>query len=140
MSAYAIRRRRLLNDTRDARDSNSPAVERRYSFLSPKFPRSLLKSGSARCARPSHRVPPGVWAQVEAKFVRHPGPFLFEFQRHGLATEEFCSRLDGFFGQLPKDFRYAVEIRITGLVGSEYRKVLETHSVAHVYNHWSYMP
>lgn len=76
----------------------------------------------------------------EAKFEPHAGPFLFEFQRHGMSTEEFCSRLGGFFGQLPKDFRYAVEIRNAGLVGPEYQKVLETHGVAHVYNHWSYMP
>lgn len=26
------------------------------------------------------------------------------------------------------------------MLGSDYRKVLETHGVAHVYNHWSYMP
>jgi uncharacterized protein YecE (DUF72 family) len=76
----------------------------------------------------------------EAKFEPHAGPFLFEFQRHGMSTEEFCSRLDGFFGQLPKDFSYAVEIRNAGLIGPEYQKVLETHGVAHVYNHWSYMP
>ena len=48
----------------------------------------------------------------EAKFEPHAGLFLFEFQRHGMSTEEFCSRLNGFFGQLPKDFRYAVEIRM----------------------------
>ena len=76
----------------------------------------------------------------EAKFEPHTGPFLFEFQRHGMPTEEFCSRLDGFITQLPKDFRYAIEIRNTGLLGAEYHKVLETHGVAHVYNHWSYMP
>ena len=76
----------------------------------------------------------------EAKFERHAGPFLFEFQRHGMSTEEFCTRLDGFFGQVPKDFRYAVEIRNAGLLGTEYHKVLAAHGVAHVYNHWSYMP
>jgi uncharacterized protein YecE (DUF72 family) len=79
-------------------------------------------------------------AYRETRFEPHAGPFLFEFQRHGMSTEEFCSRLDGFFGHLPKDFRYAVEIRNAGLVGPEYQKVLETHGVAHVYNHWSYMP
>jgi hypothetical protein len=26
------------------------------------------------------------------------------------------------------------------LLGPEYRKTLEAHGVAHVYNHWSYMP
>jgi len=76
----------------------------------------------------------------EARFEPHAGPFLFEFQRHGMSTEEFCSRLDGFFNQLPQDFRYAVEIRNAGVLGPEYHKVLETHGVAHVYNHWSYMP
>ncbi|MBS0183449.1 MAG: DUF72 domain-containing protein [Nitrospira sp.] len=40
----------------------------------------------------------------------------------------------------PKDFRYAVEIRNAALPGPDYRKVLENHGVAHVYNHWSYMP
>jgi uncharacterized protein YecE (DUF72 family) len=66
----------------------------------------------------------------EAKFEPHTGPFIFEF----------VEKLDGFFRQLPKDFRYAVEIRNAGLLGADYHKVLETHGVAHVYNHWSYMP
>ena len=47
---------------------------------------------------------------------------------------------NGFFSQVPKDFQYAVEIHNASLLGTDYRKVLETHSVAHVYNHWSYMP
>jgi uncharacterized protein YecE (DUF72 family) len=76
----------------------------------------------------------------EANFEPHAGPFLFEFQRHGMSSEEFCSRLDGFFGRLPRDFRYAVEIRNAGLLGPAYRQVLEAHGVAHIYNHWSYMP
>ncbi len=76
----------------------------------------------------------------DAKFEPHTGPFFFEFQRHGMSSEEFCTRLDTFFSQLPKDFRYAVEIRNAGLLSPEYRKVLEQHGVAHVYNHWSYMP
>ena len=76
----------------------------------------------------------------EAKFEPHTGPFIFEFQRHGLSTEEFCTRLDSFLGELPRDFRYAVEIRNAGLLGPEYRHVLERHGAAHVYNHWSYMP
>lgn len=57
-----------------------------------------------------------------------------------MSREEFCSRLDTFLGQLPKDFRYAVEIRNAGLLGPDYRKVLEHHGVAHIYNHWSFMP
>jgi uncharacterized protein YecE (DUF72 family) len=76
----------------------------------------------------------------EAKFHDHAGPFLFEFQRHGMSVQEFCSKLDAFFTRLPKEFKYAVEIRNPGLLGPSYRQVLERHGVAHVYNHWCYMP
>ncbi|HEU4685322.1 MAG TPA: DUF72 domain-containing protein [Nitrospira sp.] len=76
----------------------------------------------------------------DANFGPHTGPLLFEFQRHGLSSDEFCARLDSFFNQLPKDFSYAVEIRNAGMLGPDYRQILETHGVAHVYNHWSYMP
>lgn len=76
----------------------------------------------------------------EAKFEPHLAPFILEYQRHGLSPDEFCSRLDRFFGQLPNDFRYAVEVRNAVLLGPDYRKILESHGVAHIYNHWSYMP
>jgi uncharacterized protein YecE (DUF72 family) len=76
----------------------------------------------------------------EAKFEPHTGPFLFEFQRHRLSTDEFCTRLDQFFLKLPREFRYAVEIRNPDLLGFDYLRVLTIHGVAHVYNHWSYMP
>ncbi len=76
----------------------------------------------------------------EAKFEPYMGPLLFEFQQHGMSMGDFCSILDRFFGQLPQDIRYAVEIRNAGLLSLDYRKILERHGVAHVYNHWSYMP
>ena len=76
----------------------------------------------------------------DARFSSHTGPFLFEFQRHGMPAEEFYTRLDAFFALLPRDFRYAVEIRNAGLLGPAYHELLSRHGVAHVYNHWSYMP
>ena len=76
----------------------------------------------------------------DANFQPHAGPFLFEFQRHGLPAGEFFSRLDGFLGALPNDFRYAVETRNPGLLGERYARLLEKHGVAHVYNHWTVMP
>jgi uncharacterized protein YecE (DUF72 family) len=76
----------------------------------------------------------------DAQFSPHTGPFLFEFQRHGLPAEEFFSRLDRFLGALPKDFRYAVELRNPGLLGDRYGQILHNHGVAHVYNHWCFMP
>lgn len=76
----------------------------------------------------------------DAQFGPHTAPFLFEFQRHGMPAEEFYARLDAFFALLPRDFRYAVEIRNAGLLGHAYHELLCRHGVAHVYNHWSYMP
>ncbi len=76
----------------------------------------------------------------EAQFGPHTGPFIFEFQRHDLSGQDFCTRLDTFFSQLPKDFRYSVEIRNAEILGRRYHEVLERYAVAHVYNHWSWMP
>ena len=76
----------------------------------------------------------------DAQFGPNTGPFLFEFQRHGMPAEEFIGKLDDFFDSVSAEFRYAVEIRNAGLLGPRYHDVLRAHGVAHVYNHWSYMP
>lgn len=59
----------------------------------------------------------------EARFESHMGPFLFEFQQHGLSTDEFCSKLNAFFSQLPAEFKYAVEVRNPSILGLAYRQV-----------------
>lgn len=76
----------------------------------------------------------------DAQFGPNTGPFLFEFQRHGMPAEEFIEKLDDFFDSVSAEFRYAVEIRNAGLLGPRYHDMLRAHGVAHVYNHWSYMP
>ena len=63
----------------------------------------------------------------EANFGPATGPFLFEFQRHGMLARDFVGKLDAFFGQLPKDFSYAVEIRNAGMLGPHYRDMLASH-------------
>jgi len=62
---------------------------------------------------------------------------MFEFQLHGMLAKDFVGKLNAFFGQLPKDFSYAVEIRNAGMLGPLYLDILVSHGVAHVYNHWS---
>ena len=52
----------------------------------------------------------------------------------------FYSRLDVFLGALPKEFRYSIELRNPDLIGERYAQLLKTHGVAHVYNHWCFMP
>ena len=76
----------------------------------------------------------------DAHFGPHTGPFLFEFQRHGMPAEEFIGKLDAFLSRLPTEFRYAVEMRNAGLLGARYHDMLTAHGVAHVYNYWCAMP
>jgi uncharacterized protein YecE (DUF72 family) len=53
---------------------------------------------------------------------------------------EFLARLDAFLRVLPREFRYAVEIRNPDYLEKDYFQVLREHAVAHVYNAWSRMP
>lgn len=53
---------------------------------------------------------------------------------------EWAERLDEFLRQVPKDFRYAVELRNAELLTDLHGAVLERHGVAHVFNSWTEMP
>lgn len=83
-------------------------------------------------------------------FAEHAGMFLFEFMRLGYYDNarqrwinhdprRFNQALHQFFGALPGDFRYAVEIRDRNLVNAEYAQVLRYHGVAHCFNQWESM-
>ncbi|GEP43880.1 hypothetical protein BGE01nite_31710 [Brevifollis gellanilyticus] len=70
--------------------------------------------------------------------------FIFEFSHfypkdfnHG---REFVEMLDQFFGQLPRGYSYAVEIRNKSLLQPEYFSMLASHGVAHLFNSWTKMP
>lgn len=77
-------------------------------------------------------------------FAEHTGPFVFEFQsiprRSGIGPEEFAGRLDEFFTALPREGRYAVEVRNEEFLTPMYFAVLREHGVAHVFNSWTRMP
>ena len=53
---------------------------------------------------------------------------------------EFVRELDPFLALLPKDFRYAVEIRNEEFLAPEYFACLRYRGVAHVFNAWTRMP
>jgi uncharacterized protein YecE (DUF72 family) len=53
---------------------------------------------------------------------------------------EFLERLDPFLSALPRNFRYAVEIRNEEFLDREYFDCLHSHRVAHVFNAWARMP
>jgi uncharacterized protein YecE (DUF72 family) len=69
---------------------------------------------------------------------------IFEFGSFGKRSFEdagaFVERLHPFLAALPREFRYAVEIRNPEFLERDYFACLRSHGVAHVYNAWSRMP
>jgi hypothetical protein len=53
---------------------------------------------------------------------------------------QWADQLDDFFGELPKDFRYGVELRNPELLTDLHGEVLKKHGIAHVFNSWTEMP
>jgi uncharacterized protein YecE (DUF72 family) len=85
-----------------------------------------------------------VWTPCAEHFGAHLGPFVFEFQAIAradkVAPDQFAQWLDGFFGKLPPEGRYAVEIRNPEFLTPAYFAVLREHDVAHVFSSWTRMP
>lgn len=85
-----------------------------------------------------------VWEPLATHFAEHAGPLVFEFQaiarEDRVGPREFAERLDGFFGKLPPEGRYAVEVRNAEFLTPPYFAVLRGHDVAHVLSSWTRMP
>jgi uncharacterized protein YecE (DUF72 family) len=85
-----------------------------------------------------------VWAPLERHFAAHTGPLVFEFQaiarKDKVRPQEFADRLDAFFAKLPREGRYAVEVRNAEFLTPAYFAVLREHDVAHVFSSWTRMP
>jgi uncharacterized protein YecE (DUF72 family) len=85
-----------------------------------------------------------VLGPYERAFRDHAGCFVFEFQaQRGKdlpAPADWGGELDRFFQELPRGFRYAVELRSPELLGDVHGAVLKRHGVAHVFNSWTEMP
>ena len=81
-----------------------------------------------------------MYRPYQEHFQGHAGPFVFEFQASRLRPQEFINRLDEFFGKLPREGQYAVEVRNDDYLIPAYFAVLREHGVAHVFNSWTRMP
>lgn len=85
-----------------------------------------------------------VWEPYQRHFGGHTGPFVFEFQTIAgwgpRAAEEFADRLDSFLAFLPREGRYAVEVRNEEFLTPGYFAVLRRHGAAHVFSSWTRMP
>jgi uncharacterized protein YecE (DUF72 family) len=77
-------------------------------------------------------------------FRDHTGPFILQFPPVPASIrprpQAFAERLDGFLEALPRDFRYAIELRDPRLLTADYRQALAAHGAAHVYNYVTAMP
>ncbi len=77
-------------------------------------------------------------------FAAFTGPFVFEIPpmpRDRLpAPTAFTARLDALLSRLPRNFRYAFELRNHELLTPAYAEVLRAHGAAHVFNYWTAMP
>ena len=77
-------------------------------------------------------------------FRDHAGCFVFEFQAmRGKDLPDplqWADQLDDFLKALPRDYRYAVELRNPELLTGVHGEVLKRHGVAHVFNSWTEMP
>lgn len=85
-----------------------------------------------------------MYQPYQLHFNDHAGPFVFEFQAIGrsgaMSPPEFANQLDEFFGKLPGEGRYAVEVRNEEFLTDLYFAVLREHGVSHVFNSWTRMP
>ena len=85
-----------------------------------------------------------VWEPLERHFAEHCGPLVFEFQaiarKDKVRPLEFANRLDQFFAKLPREGRYAVEVRNAEFLTPAYFAVLREHDVSHVFSSWTRMP
>jgi uncharacterized protein YecE (DUF72 family) len=64
----------------------------------------------------------------------------YQAKKERPAPDLFVSALDRFFGQIPKDDRYHVEVRTEALLTKAYFEVLEKHGIGQVLSHWTWLP
>lgn len=118
-----------------------------------KFPRSVVHCGEDRVPHPDKVLNPeaeGVWADTD-EFLRcmallgpKCGPLVLQFPYFNRSVFPsrftFLDRLDAFLAKLPKDFRYAVEVRNKWWLKLDLLEVLRKHDTALVLTDISYMP
>jgi len=68
--------------------------------------------------------------------------FEQEYQRkdNRVSPVEQAAELDAFFGAIPEDNRYHVELRTEALLTGAVFKVLEGYGVGQVLSHWTWLP
>jgi uncharacterized protein YecE (DUF72 family) len=119
--------------------------------LSAKFPRSIVHGGRGPLPDPDVvLVPERVDGDTErfltvmGELGERCGPLVLQFpyfnRRVFARPESFLERLDVFLGKLPREHRYAVEVRNKAWLTPELCALLSSHGVALVLVDLLYMP
>lgn len=116
-----------------------------------KFPKSIVHCGDGPRPDPERILVPEYTYQDRDLFLENMsllgkrlGPLLIQFPYFNKATfsskERFFHRLNTFLGDLPKDFRYAVEIRNRHWLGKTFSEILRGHNVSLTLVDQAWMP
>jgi uncharacterized protein YecE (DUF72 family) len=75
---------------------------------------------------------------------RHLKGFIFEQEyqpkKERIPQEECAEGLDQFFGVIPRDDRYHIELRTESFLSAPYFQVLEKYGIGQVLSHWTWLP
>jgi uncharacterized protein YecE (DUF72 family) len=120
-------------------------------LISAKFPRSIVHGGKGAKPDPGIILIPDVTYSARDKFLevisglgRRLGPLVLQFPYFSKAVFEsadmFMERLERFLTHLPRDFRYAVEIRNRNWLSADFADLLRKLDVGLVLVDQAWMP
>jgi uncharacterized protein YecE (DUF72 family) len=119
--------------------------------LCAKFPRSIVHGGTGQqpdsaaiLESPLARASSDLFLERMQLMGAKLGPLLIQFPYFNRSAfperGPFLERLDRFLGELPGDFRYAVELRNRQWVDESFLEILKRHRAAWVWADLPYMP
>jgi uncharacterized protein YecE (DUF72 family) len=119
--------------------------------ISAKFPRSIVHGGRGEKPDAARVLVPDLVGDDTARFLDAMGrlgpkcgPLVLQFpyfNRQAFASKEpFLERLEAFLTDLPRDFRYGVEVRNKGWLGPDLLRILRAQRAALVLVDLVYMP
>jgi uncharacterized protein YecE (DUF72 family) len=119
--------------------------------IAAKFPRSIVHGGADAKPNPDAIITPEGTYRERDKFLSvisrlgdSLGPLVLQFPYFSKEIfshrDEFLARLDSFLTDLPKNYRYGVEIRNKHWLNSEFADVCRTHDAVVVLSDYMWMP
>jgi uncharacterized protein YecE (DUF72 family) len=132
---------------------NSAPASLKYAFkvpeeisvkVFPKHPRYGARGGEDNASYLNAEAMEGMLLQLLRPWRDRVAALILEFGQFPKFcyrdVSEFLAELDPFLSRLPREFRYAVEVRNEEFLAPEYFACLREHGVAHVLSAWTRMP